>query len=345
MTRKLPYITTLILFLLPLTSCNKKTSLANSTTYFESMDTFMSIKAQGKEAKKAVAEARKQVKTLEALLSVTNKKSAIYKLNREAEKHSLTKYTLPPSVIDIIFYSLSMAKKTQGVFNPCLYPITSLWGFTKGSYKIPLERDIKDALLLTDYKRVSIDKNTITMPQGYKIDLGAVGKGAAGDAIVNIFKSYDIENALIDLGGNIVTLGDNNKEAWKIGVKSPFNSSVIGYITSFSSPQHFITSGGYERYFVGEDGKKYSHIFSSKTGHPIETNLLSATVIGERGLMCDALSTTLYCLGSKEAIDFYKKSSEYSFILITDNKELYINSFLLPHLTLLDKEYKIKEIK
>lgn len=95
-----------------------------------------------------------------------------------------------------------------------------------------------------------------------------------------------------------------------------------------------MTSGAYERYFIGEDGARYGHIIDPATGYPAESGLASATVIAEEGRLCDALSTSLYVMGVDRAIDYWQQHQNFEMILITEDGEIYVTDGINDHFTL-----------
>ena len=99
------------------------------------------------------------------------------------------------------------------------------------------------------------------------IDFGAVGKGYASDISSEIFKKNGVTSALLDLGGNILTIGTKpDGSNWRLGLKSPYDTGNVGVLSV--SDLAVVTSGNYERYFTGKDGKKYGHIINPSTGYP-----------------------------------------------------------------------------
>ena len=106
-----------------------------------------------------------------------------------------------------------------------------------------------------------------------------------------------------------------------------------------------ITSAGYERFFTDEYGKKYSHIFNPKTGYPAESDILSATIISRDGYYGDALSTAIYVIGSERAYKLWQKQKDFDFIIITDNKEIYISENLEKYFTVSeDSDYYFRTL-
>ena len=85
-----------------------------------------------------------------------------------------------------------------------------------------------------------------------------------------------------------------------------------------------VTSGGYQRYFTGPDGTVYQHILDPKTGYPVESDLLSVSILCDNGTMADAYSTALYVMGWEAAQDFWRQNGGFDMVLITkDGQVLY----------------------
>ena len=124
-----------------------------------------------------------------------------------------------------------------------------------------------------------------------------------------------MQSALIDLGGNLYCLGTKaDGSDWRVGIRSSLGD---GYCAALSvRDRAVVTSGNYERSFIAADGTRYGHIFDPGTGCPVEGDLLSATVIGEEGALCDALSTALFIMGSDHATEYLASQSEVDAILL-----------------------------
>ena len=165
---------------------------------------------------------------------------------------------------------------------------------------------------------------------------GALGKGETGDRITDILKKNGVTSALIDLGGNIQTVGSKTDGSdWRIALKSPFDNDNIAKLQV--SDCCVITSGGYERYFVGDDGRIYWHILDPTTGCPAQSGLLSATVVGESGRMCDALSTSLFVMGEERAKELWRSMGGFEMVLVTEDGRLIITEGLRDRLTVYDQ--------
>ena len=303
-----------------ITACSDNSSEPKkSSTDFFAMDTYMNITAYGENAKQAISQAQKQIKHLDSLWSVTDKNSEIYAVN-----HSNGKSTaVSEETAELLTFSLKMAERTKGALDPTIYPILNAWGFTTKKYRIPSQDEIKSLLKRVGYDKVRLNDNSIKLASGIMLDFGAVGKGYASEISAEILRNNGVSSALLDLGGNIKTIGSKpDGSEWRLGVRNPKGKGNIGVLSVTNLA--VVTSGNYERYFTGKDGKKYGHIIDPATGRPVENDLLSVTVIAKEGKLCDALSTSLFVMGLDRAIDHWQRYQDFDMILITDKDEIYI---------------------
>lgn len=308
--------------MLLLTACenpdNSESAEPQSHSFF-AMDTYMNISAYGKNADSALQQAEETVKELESLWSVTDENSEIYAVNHSGGQS----VSVSDKTAELIDFSLYMSEITDGALDCTIYPVLTAWGFTTGDYRIPTDNELSVLLDNAGYKNIYHNENDIAVLPDMQIDLGAVGKGYTGDLIADVLKENGIESALLDLGGNIQTIGTKSDGTdWKIGLKSPFDEG--NFATLNVSDCAVITSGGYERYFVDDDGETYWHILDPKTGKPAHSGLVSVTVVGKEGRLCDALSTSLFVRGLEKAENLWKSRTDFDMILVTENGEIYI---------------------
>ena len=285
------------------------------------MDTYMNLKVYGGDkGKRGLKEAVDRIFGLESLLSVTKENSDVWKINHA----NGAAVNVGEDTIEIIKTATAIGAQTNGALDITVYPVLKEWGFTMQQYKIPDEETIDALLQNVDYRKIEATGDSVRIPQGFQLDLGALAKGYAGDQIMEILKGNGIRSAVINLGGNVQTLGKKpNGALWKIAVKHAVATNEnIGIVAV--EDKAVITSGNYERYFVGKDGKRYWHIIDAKDGYPANQGLISVTIIGECGLTCDALSTALFVAGQKEAENYWRSNGGFDMILVTDDQELYI---------------------
>ncbi|MBE6876682.1 MAG: FAD:protein FMN transferase [Ruminococcus sp.] len=157
------------------------------------------------------------------------------------------------------------------------------------------------------------------------MDFGSLAKGYTSDRLMQLFKENGAESAIVNLGGNVQTLGTKpDGSPWSVGIVNPLSPAENLCIVKIEN-QAVITSGNYERYFVGDDGKTYWHIIDPKDGYPADNGLISVTVIGESGLLCDALSTALFAEGTEQAVQHYQASDDFEMILVTDDGKILLS--------------------
>lgn len=296
--------------------------IPSETRDFFAMDTYMTVTAYGEQAEEAVSQAQWRVEELDQMLSTGIEDSEVSALNRTADE------ILSEEAFYLMTRSLDIWKATDGAFNPTVYPLMELWGFTTGEYQVPEEEQIKEKLanmnpediqLYEDDRRVEFARN------GMKIDFGGIAKGYTSAQIMEIFREYNIESGMVSLGGNVQVLGcKTDGTLWRVAIQNPnTDEDYLGILET--RDKAVITSGGYERYFE-QDGKTYHHILDSSTGYPAENGLTSVTIVSEDGVLADGLSTSLFVMGTERAKEFWMQSDEaFDVILYTEEGELYVS--------------------
>lgn len=148
------------------------------------MGTYMTLTAYGESAESALKMSEDRIRELETLWSVTDENSDIYKVNESCG----TPIEITGDTVEILRFTLDMANQTNGALNPTIFPVITAWGFISGEYHIPSENALTDLLRYTDYEKVILEENSVTLPEGMQLDLGAVGKGYTGDIISELLK-------------------------------------------------------------------------------------------------------------------------------------------------------------
>ena len=303
---------------------------------FFAMDTYMQVKTYGNED--VSADIEELVRALEDDLSVTDEQSDVYRLDHEGE------FGVSDDAYELIGTSLDISRRTDGALDMTVYPVLRAWGFTSSTgYRVPAEDEISSLMEYVDYRRVDISERTVRLPEGFMIDLGATAMGYTGDRICALLAQKDITSAMIDLGGNITALGTKpDGRPWKVAVRCPYEE---GYICTLDiCNMSVITSGGYERYFEDEDGNEYCHIIDPASGHPVRNGILSVTVAGENGTLCDGLSTAYYVMGAEKAVQKWREYKDHEMIIITDDNYMLVTPGLEDIITVTDDRYTLKVI-
>ncbi len=310
-----------------MSACGQPDEAGYSESFFAD-DTFITFTAYGDNAEKAVSAAREKFTESERLWSVTNENSEIYALNHSGGQA----VNVSAETAEILEFALDMSERTGGALDPTVYPILRSWGFTTDENRIPSDDEIKDLLPLVGYGNVGLNGVSVRLPENMMIDLGSVGKGFAGDMAAEILRENGIDCALLDIGGNILTVGSKpDGSDWRVGIKDPDGNGNAGVICI--ADKAAASSGNYERFFIGEDGKKYGHIIDPSTGYPVDNDILSVTIISDTGRSCDALSTAVFVMGLEKGIKFWQNDPFFDMIIITKNREIFITENIFQKFT------------
>ena len=305
----------------PTTTSSVAADAEFSTDLF-AMDTYMTMKAYGPGAQAALKDISSMISDLDSRLSVTNTESEIYQLNH-AEGKSVP---LSDATADLLRKALALGATTGGALELTSYPLSLAWGFTTGDYQIPDQEAIDGLLPLVDDSAITLDGTSATLPTGAQLDLGAVAKGYAGDRAAELLQDAGVTSALLNLGSSTIRAIGSKPDGspWRIALQDPNDTSAYAGVVS-ATDLSIDTSGGYERYFEGDDGEIYWHILDPGTGYPAKNGLISVTVLSGSALTGDGLSTALFVMGLSDAIDYWRENGGFEFIFITDQNEIYVS--------------------
>ncbi|APH19089.1 FAD:protein FMN transferase [Clostridium botulinum] len=341
---KIKYVTILLLCIcLPLVfvGCNSKSEEPVSReTYL--MGTIINIKAYGKNADKAVQASVDKISDIENKMSLNISTSEVNKINKNA---GIAPVKVSKNTFDVVKASLIYSEKSKGSFDITVEPLVSLWGIGTDKARIPSKDEINKALKLINYKDVIINEKESTVMlkrKGQAIDLGAIAKGYTADELKKVLLNYNVSSAFLSLGGNVYVLGNKpDKTPWKIGVQNPLEprGDYLGIVSV--SDKSVVTSGNYERFFE-RNGKRYHHIFDTKTGYPAEKGLISVSIISDKSIDGDALSTSVYTLGLDEGKKLIESLKGVEAVFVTNDKKVYITSGLKDTFKLTNTDFKLQ---
>lgn len=272
------------------------------------MDTVMSFRIYGEAetAQTALEQAAGIVNQLEQRLSVTNPNSEISLANRTQGSWR----QLSPDTTDLLQQALALCEETEGNLDITAYPAVKAWGFTTGDYRVPEQEELQKLAKRIDWTQVKAEEGRVYLPVGTELDLGAVAKGYAGDCLAKLMEQMGVDCAMFSLGGNIQAVGSRPDGApWRIGIQDPAGDEGSYLAALEVENKAVVTSGGYQRYFM-QDGQTWWHIMDPETAAPAQTDLLSVTVVGASGTICDGLSTALFVMGSEDAAQFWREHPE-----------------------------------
>lgn len=283
----------MILLICLLVGCAASEPYAQQTVFC--MDTVMDIQIWGKDCRQAMEAVVQLLQDLEKTWSATDEDSFLFALNRGEGRADSEQQAL----MDQAF---ALRDRTGGAFDPQLGSVIALWGFYDDVHRVPGSEEREQAKLQK------------------KWDLGAIVKGYAGSQIGKLLEAYDVDRAMINLGGNVQTFGSKPEgQSWKVGIQNPAGGDALG-VLAVDGTMAVVTSGDYQRYFE-QDGIRYHHILDPETGLPADSGLRSVTVICADGTVADAFSTALFVMGLEEATAFWRENRDFEAVfLLTDGR-------------------------
>ena len=317
-----PLLIILCIMTVFLTGCSRNaTPISKSGIYF---DTIITITVYNDDHMFLLDECFSLAEKYENLLSKTIETSDVYKIN-----HSNGQATkVDVETIYLLETALSYANMTNGAIDPTILPLSDLWNFGEND-SVPSSKAIADSLFNVGYENVIIDKatNTVTLTNpNAGIDLGFIAKGYIADKMKEYLLSNDVESALINLGGNVLTLGNKpDGSPYVLGIQEPFSDGQSSIPNVSIRDKSLVTSGVYERYFY-ENDILYHHILDTKTGYPIDNDLWGVTILSDSSMEGDAYSTICLCLGLEEGMNLIEKTEGLEALFITNDMELHYSS-------------------
>ncbi|HEX3027131.1 MAG TPA: FAD:protein FMN transferase [Clostridia bacterium] len=275
---------------------------------FFALGTVNAVKIYGSKDVSAVDAAIARIREIEDRMSAFLPDSDLAVLRKNAGRGPTE---IHRDTFRVLQKAASFGALTDGAFDVTVRPLTELWGINKKDSFIPSEEELRKARSLVNYRDLQLDQNLWSASlarRGQALDLGSIAKGFAADEAGQVLLGRGIECAVINLGGNVLTLGKRPDGApWRIGVQNPLAPSgqPIG-VLSVDGGTSVVTSGSNERFFI-RDGKRYHHLLNPRTGEPAQNSMLSVTVLCPCSADADAATTALFLLGPEKAKSILRK--------------------------------------
>ena len=306
------------------TAPRQSESLSMTGMYF---DTVVTVEAWGT-SREVLDHCEELCDHYESLFSRTLADSEISKINASEGQP----VTVSDETAELIRLGLEYGDISDGYFDITIASASELWNFTDNEEKVlPDSEVLSEAVTHIDYRNVKVEGNTVTLtdPEA-KIDLGGIAKGYIADRLKEYLESEGVEHALINLGGNMLAVGDRyDGTPFRVGLQKPFEPDGTTIAVLEVNDQSVVTSGNYERYFE-KDGVIYHHILDPSTGYPVQNDLYQVTIISDSSVDGDALSTTCYALGLEKGMELIRNLDGVEAVFVTDDYELHLSSEDLP---------------
>ena len=262
-----------------------------------------------------------ELKKVDQSLSPFNKTSIISKVNRNENP------VVDPMFTEVFLLAENISNETHGAFDITVAPLVNEWGFGFKKGVTPNKKIIEDLRKIVGYQKVKLtsDNHVEKKDPRIMLDCSAIAKGYGCDVVAQLLRKKGVSAYMIEIGGEIVTKGYNQKkEPWRIGVSKPTDDSLntnqelqtVLNVTDIA----MATSGNYRNFYY-KNGKKYAHTIDPKTGYPVQHSLLSATVLAKDCATADAYATSFMVLGLDGAKEILSQHPELmAYLIYTDEK-------------------------
>jgi len=245
----------------------------------------------------AVDAAFGEVRRLDEMLSNYKPQSELSEINRDAAERPVA---VTAEMFQLLSACMEYSRESEGAFDITVGPLMKVWGFYKGTGRLPHRAEILGALDRVGYKNILLDPADQTVKfarPGMELDPGGIGKGYAVDRMVEILKQYGIRRALVSASGSsIYALGaPPGEQGWKVKIRDPRDERK-SVAEVYLKDESMSTSGSYEKFFRAE-GRIYSHIMDPRTGWPAQ-GVLSVSAITPRTIDSEAWTKPLFVNGA-----------------------------------------------
>ncbi len=295
------------------------------------MGTYISLKIFHEKGEELLDQAETMLQDYNNRFSANDDSSQLMQVNLNAGKRAV-------KVDDDLFWLIKKAKEvsvqSEGAFNLAIGPVIKLWSIGFDDAHLPSDEEIVEKLELVDPRKVMLHeegKEVYLKEEGMEIDLGAIAKGYFADELKEFFMSQGVEEGIVDLGGNVLTIGGSPTREdgyWRIGIQNPFVEEREPFLVLKIKDKSVVTSGINERK-MEVDGKEYHHIFDGKTGYPMENDLASISIISEESIEGEIWTTILFSESSSEAIEKIRAIPDIDGLVVNKEGEAFLTESVM----------------
>jgi len=216
---------------------------------------------------------------------------------------------------------------TGGAWDGTVKPLVNLWGFgsTKNKYTIPEKTAIQAHLANIGFNHIEIaaDRCLIKYKAAISLDLASIAKGYAVDQVAALIRENGINDFLVEIGGEVYAAGlRKDGKPWKIGINQPIKNAPVDQVYKVVNlhDKAFATSGDY-RIFFEIDGRRFSHIIDPRTGYPVTSGVVSASIVADNCTFADGLATALVVLGPEKSLELINRLAGVECLIIAQKQD------------------------
>lgn len=332
----------LIFSLVFIVGCSKNNKVSSPLSRSETlMGTVVKVTIYDSNDTKILDKAFDRVREIEKSVSINQEGTILDKVN---ESSGISPVIVDEDTFKIVEKGIKYSNLSNGLFDITVGPLVKLWSIGLPEARVPSKDEIDSVLGYINYKDIELNENENSIflkNPNMIIDLGGIAKGYTADEISEVLTENNVHSAIIDLGGNVYTHGRKvNGQDWNVGIQNPISNrgDILGTIKV--NNKSVVTSGTYER-FIEKDGIKYHHILDPKTGYPYDNNISGISIISEKSIDGDALSTSVFAMGVEEGLAFVESQPDVEAIFVTTDNNIYLSSGMKDIFNLTNTEFKI----
>lgn len=301
------------------------------------MGTVITLTVFHPEGERLLDQCESMLRDYQQRFSANDASSTLMQVNANAGRMPMK---VDSDLYQLIRYGYDLSLSSNGRFNLVIGPLIKLWriGFTDA--KVPTDEEIQARMNLIDLTQVELDDENETVylaKSGMEMDLGALAKGYFADQLKSFLKAEGVTAGIVDLGGNVLTIGKSPKHPsgyWQIGIQDPLRQRGNLMAAVAIQDQSVVTSGIYER-FIKIGDTLYHHIFDSKTGYPVESEIASVTIVSDESIDGEVWTTLLFAETPADALVRLNEHASIEGIVITRQQEMLISDKLKPSVTMI----------
>ena len=300
------------------------------------MGTTITLSITHTEAKQLLEQAEAMLSDFEARFSANDPNSDLMQISQYA---GIKPIKVDDDLFKLIKIGRTVSISSGGTFNIAIGPLVKLWRIGFDDAQLPSGEEVKKRLQLIDPMNIILDESEQTVflqEKGMEIDLGAIAKGYFADLLKEYFQANGVESGIIDLGGNVLTIGTSSNQAdgyFRVGIQHPFQPRGNMFAVIAVQDQSVVTSGIYERTLRIND-KEYHHIFDSKTGHPTENDVASVTIVSDQSIDGEIWTTLAFGKDAKAGINWLNQITGIEGVIISKAGDIYVSKQLKNRITL-----------
>lgn len=293
------------------------------------MTTYTTRTLDEKTAYKKLEKALAEIRRLEALMTTWREDSEISKVNQAAGKQPVI---VGPETFEVIEKSLSVANRSEGVFDISFEAMKDLWRFDENKVEeVPSQAEIDKGRALIDYRKIKVekDKRSVFLEKpGMRISLGGIAKGYGVDAASKVLAAEGLTSFYVQAGGDLYVRGKKpDGSPYRVGVRDPRGTGPNDYFAMIDVTDHsFSTAGDYERSFL-KDGKRWHHIIDPRSGYPARASR-SVTVWAKDAFTADGIDDAIFILGPEKGLAICEEIDDCGAVVVDAKNKVWISKRL-----------------